>query len=436
MRAVIMLRSACLAMLCLFPLSSARGQLEFESPPINYGEAHSHDAIAKLQQQLDAGKAELAWDDEHGYLKAVLAALDISPSTQMLVFSKTSFQLPRISPKLPRAIYFNDDVYIGWVQNGDVIEVSATDPELGAVFYTLAQRDSEPPKFVRDRGQCLTCHASSRTEGVPGHLIRSVYSSASGMPIFGSGTYRTTQASPFEQRFGGWYVTGTHGVARHMGNVLATEREPEQLDREAGANLTDLSPLVDVEPYLEPHSDLIALMTLTHQAEMHNWITRANFETRLALHSSAIMNEMLDRPADYQSESTQRRIERAAEQLLECMLFVKEEPLAAPLAGTSGFAETFAARGPFDSQGRSLRQFDLKTRLLKFPCSYLIYSEAFLKLPPAVKLRVYTRLDEILTGRSRADSFEKPAAADCAAIREILLETHPELAAAWQPKSE
>ena len=414
----------------------ASAQLEFEAPPISYDKSPARDSVAQLQERLEQGEAALKYDEEHGYLKAVLEALEIPVSSQMLVFSKTSFQLTRISPQTPRALYFNDDVYIGWVQNGDVIEVSAADPELGGVFYTLSQHETTEPKFVRDRGQCLTCHASSRTEGVPGHLIRSVYSSTSGMPIFGSGTYRTLQSSEFEKRYGGWYVTGTHGSQRHMGNVLSNERDPEQLDLEVGANRTDLTGLVETSPYLSSHSDLVALMTLTHQSEMHNLITRAHFETRLALHSATIMNEMLDRPTGYWSESTRRRIERAGEQLLECLLFVDELPLTAPVTGTSGFASEFAARGPFDKQGRGLRQFDLQTRLFKYPCSYLIYSDAFANLPGAVKEIVYRRLDEILTQPVAEDNFKTLSVTDRTAIREILLATHPELAAAWQSKSE
>ena len=182
-------------------------------------------------------------------------------------------------------MYFNDDVYVGWVQNGDVVEISAADPQLGAVFYTLRQEQAERPKIVRDRGQCIVCHASSRTSGVPGHLVRSVYADKSGQPFFGSGTFTTDHRSPFKERWGGWYVTGTHGKQRHMGNVISTDRDrPEDLDMEAGANITDLSDHVNTSPYLSPHSDIVALMVLEHQSRMHNLITRANFEAKSAHH--------------------------------------------------------------------------------------------------------------------------------------------------------
>ncbi|MCA9214969.1 MAG: hypothetical protein KDB27_17995, partial [Planctomycetales bacterium] len=263
----------------------AFGQLDFEAAPINYNSMETTDPVRKLMERIDAGDFELKYDSNHGYLPAMLEALDVSPSSQMLVFSKTSFQLRKINPARPRAVYFNDDVYIGWVQKGDVLEISSVDPQNGAIFYTLSQEETDRPKIVRDKGQCITCHASSRTSGVPGHLVRSVYASSSGQPFFGSGTFTTDHRSPFHERWGGWYVTGTHGKQRHMGNVIASDRdEPEELDVESGANVVDLSNRIDTAPYLRPTSDIVALMVLEHQARMHNLITRANFDTRSAQH--------------------------------------------------------------------------------------------------------------------------------------------------------
>ncbi|MCA9054073.1 MAG: hypothetical protein KDA75_09570 [Planctomycetaceae bacterium] len=408
--------------------SPASAQLEFERPPIDYHERPSQDPVASLQTRIDSGDATLAWDEQHGYLPAVLSALGIDPASQMLVFSKTSFQLQRIRPETPRAVYFNDDAYVGWVQRGDVVEVSAVDPELGAVFYTLAQERVAQPQFLRDKGQCLTCHASSRTQGVPGHLVRSVFADERGQPQLGSGTFTIDHTSPFEKRWGGWYVTGTHGAMRHMGNVLSKSRtHPEDLDREAGANVTDLAPHLHVDPYLRPTSDIVALMVLEHQSQMHNFLTRASYEARHAAHLDGIMNEALDRDPDYQSESTQRRIASAGDKLLEYMLFSGEFALIAPVAGVSGFADHFARQGPRDSQGRSLRDFDLTTRLMKYPCSFLIYSPAFRTLPPTVHDYVVGRLEKVLSGEDQSAEFAHLTPEDRRAIREILDETAPDL---------
>jgi hypothetical protein len=67
--------------------------------------------------------------------------------------------------------------------------------------------------------------------------------------------------------------------------------------------------------------------------------------------------------------------------LLRSMLFSDEARLEAPMRGTSTFASEFAATGPRDSAGRSLKDLDLNHRLFRYPCSFLIYSDAFNALP-------------------------------------------------------
>jgi len=412
----------------------ASGQPSFEREPINYSTAPVRDPVSRLQQQLDAGQVTLSYEQRHGYLKSVLAALRISPTSQMLVFSKTSFQLQRITPRTPRAIYFGDEVYVGWVPGGEVMEVSAVDPLQGVIFYTLAQDGGKKPRFVRDRGDCLSCHASSRTQDVPGSLVRSVFTAPSGQPHFGAGTFRTNHASPLKERWGGWYVTGTHGAQRHMGNVLARDKDhPEQLDVEAGANLTDLRSRFDTAAYLTPHSDIVALLVLEHQTDMHNLLTRANYDARLALRDAAIMNQMLGQPVDTPSPSAQRRIENAGERLVKYLLFAEETKLTDPIQGTAQFAQHFMALGPRDRQGRSLRDLDLHRRLCKYPCSYLIYSPAFAALPAPAKDFVLRRLHEILTGADKTRSYDHLSAADREAILTILCDTKPDLPDYWRP---
>ncbi len=420
-----------LLLIWAFALSrGAVAQLEFEGAPINYETAPVHDPVAMLQQKLDQGEASLTWDENHGWLPSVLEQLSVPQSSQLLVFSKTSLQLRRIMPSRPRALYFSDDTYIGWVQRGDVVEVSTVDPRQGAIFYTLKQQITESPKFVRDRGQCLICHASSRTKGVPGHLVRSVYPSRDGQPHFGLGTITTDHRTPFEKRFGGWYVTGTHGGMRHLGNAIADDNRKDPIDPEPGANLESLTGLLRTAPYLQPTSDLVALMVLEHQSQMHNYITHASFETRRANHHDSIMNSALKRPDDYSSESTGRRIDSATEKLVEYLLFSDEFQLTSPVAGSSNFAREFSASGPQDSKGRSLRDFDLQTRLFRYPCSFLIYSEAFDALPEPTLDAVYSRLIDVLNQpvetTDEEDPFRHLSTADRTAIREILSETKPE----------
>ncbi|MCG6154596.1 hypothetical protein [Rubinisphaera margarita] len=435
--AFLFIRSRCLPFIALVGLlsvlflgatSTAQAQIEFDREPISYSDATPRDPVAKLQERLKQGNIALKFDDEQGYLKSVLEELKIPASSQVLVYSKTSFQLRKITPERPRALYFNDDVYVGWVQDGDVLEVMSMDPELGAVFYVLHQDQLEMPRFIRDQGQCLTCHASSRTQGVPGGLVRSAFVAGDGQPHFGAGTFTIDHRSPFDQRWGGYYVSGSHGQMRHMGNAISPSRqEPEAIDREAGANVTDLSTLVDLDPYLAPHSDLVALMVLEHQTQMQNMFTLVSMESRLARHHDGIMNEALGRENDYVSDSTGRRIASAGDKLLEYMLFKDEFALTSPVSGSSEFTREFQQQGPRDSQGRSLRDFDLKTRMFKYPCSYLVDSAGFKSLPTPAKQYVVTRLHRILTGQDTSEEFAYLSATDRQAILEILTETQPKL---------
>ncbi|QDT05613.1 hypothetical protein K227x_40140 [Rubripirellula lacrimiformis] len=395
---------------------------DFEQPPIDYTGAATTDAVWQLDQRLSAGEAELDYEDNFGYLRSALSALEVPIASQTLVFSKTSLQLHRISPRRPRALYFNDDVYVGYCQNGDVLEFAVTDPKQGAIFYTLAQDADQQPKFVRDRGQCLACHANTRTQNVPGYLVRSVFPDASGRPKLSSGTFVTDQTSPFHERWGGWYVTGKHGSMRHMGNTIATDDETT-FDRDPGANVIDLNDRFSTDNYLTPHSDLVALMVLEHQTQMHNAIAAANYETRRALHQSYQMNELLDRPKGHISDSANRRIDSSVDRVLEHLLMCDEFPLTDPVSGTSDFAKEFEDRGPRDSQGRSLRQLDLTTRLFRYPCSYLIYSDAFAALPPECRSRVMAKLDQILSGQDAPDQYTHLSPQMRKEIREILADT-------------
>ncbi|HEV7279815.1 MAG TPA: hypothetical protein VGN57_06335 [Pirellulaceae bacterium] len=437
-------------LICGSALPTALAQPDFYKPPIAYDDTPSTDVIEKLRQQLEASDEELPWDERHGWLPALLEKLEVPESSQTLVFSKTSLQIHRISRRTPRALYFNDDVYVGWVPGGDVIELSAVDPELGAVFYTVDQTEDLRPQIVRDKGECMTCHASSNTNSVPGYLVRSVFAGGDGRPHFGLGTQVTDWTTDFKDRYGGWYVTGTHGDLRHRGNVFAKNTAVDPIDAEAGANIEDLARYFEITAYRQPTSDIVALMTLEHQTQMHNLITAAEYETRSALAYDNTMNEALERPADHRSDTTTRRIESAGDELLAGLLFSEEFRLTSPVAGNSDFAGEFSGKGPRDERGRSLREFDLQTRLFKYPCSFLIYSPQFDGLPDEVRSYVYDRLiavlnetpkeagaeettvDEKSAGsrkrRPEKDPFVHLSAADRLAIREILVATKPEFA--------
>lgn len=410
------------------PHSSAVRQDQLQdSEVIGYRRAGANDAVARLQRQINSGEVKLEHSEKNGYLESVLKALRVPVSSQGLVFSKTSFQLHRISPNNPRAIYFNDEVYVGWVRGGDLLELATVDPQFGGVFYMLEQTKTDKPRFVRN-DECLQCHTSNATKNVPGFVVRSVYPDERGYPIAPLGSRITDHASPLAERWGGWYVTGTHGQARHAGNILFNESSnPERAEQLTGANLTSLDKKFYPTSYLSAHSDIVALMVLEHQTQMHNLITRLNYETKLALNHQKVMDEALQREPGEMSDSTRRRIERAADDLLRYMLFVGETRWQSPISGTTNFAKEFAALGQRDKQGRSLRDLDLQKKLFRYPCSYLIYSEAFDVLPKPALDQLYRQLWLALTGQTKDKELLAIAPEDRKAILEILRSTKKNL---------
>jgi hypothetical protein len=350
----------------------------------------------------------------------------------MLVFSKTSLQQRRISPRAPRAIYYSDEVYVGFCRGGEVLEVTAVDPRLGAVYYSLSQEKAEKPKLTRRTESCLLCHGSSTNDGLPGHLVRSVYPDSRGHPVLSRGSHRVDHTTPLADRWGGWYVTGKSGKQTHLGNLIVKDGEASEIDNRAGLNITDLGKRFPKSAYLGPHSDLVALMVLEHQTGGHNLITRAGFLTRIALYQEADINKALGRPAGYRSESTVSRIKDAGDPLVKYLLFCGEAKLTDRIEGTSGFAKEFVKAGPRDAQGRSLRDFDLRRRLFRYPCSYLIYSAAFDALPDVVRDHVLRRIWDVLSGKEKDREFAHLSAADRKAIREILAATKKNLPAYWR----
>jgi hypothetical protein len=407
-------------------------ELPLDHEAINYAKGPVNDAVDTLQQRIDEGGVKLSYEGEFGYLRSVLRALDVSTTSQVLVFSKTSFQAPLIGPRTPRAIYFRDNVAVGFVRTGEVLEFAAVDKTQGVHFYTLNQESVEHPKFER-RDTCLQCHQSTASMGVPGLMIRSVYPDRSGMPVGGAGGFITDHRSPLSERWGGWYVTGKTGDQVHMGNALMPDATGGRTPPAEGSqNVTDLKPFIDTGAYPTPHSDIVALMTLEHQTQMENLMIRLGWQTRIAMDQNRAMNQAFHEPEDQIRESTAHRIDAAVEELLSYMFFSDEKVLTSPIEGTSGFAEDFQKLGPRDSKGRSLRDFDLKTRMFRYRCSYLVYSDTFNSLPQVAKDRLYRRMYDVLSGKDTSSSFAHLSVADRKAILSILLDTKHDLPAYWR----
>ncbi len=385
-------------------------------PGVNYASAPLTDPVTQLMADIDSGKVSLVFDAQgRGYLDSLLEALDIDASSQALVFSKTALKTRFVTAATPRAFYFNDDTYVAFTQNSRSLEIATMDPNLGPVFMVFSQ-DPQGPAVEREMNRCLRCHDSySMTGGgVPRFLLSSVLANENGEIVTHEVSIITDTSTPLNRRWGGFYVTGTHGSQEIMGNFVIDDLgKLRNMDLAATGNKTDLSEFMDTSPYISSGSDIVALLVLEHQVEVQNKLSRLNFESRTRIHQ--------------QGDISDNELEEFVSPLVESLFMLHEVPLIDAVAGTSGFAEHFQSLGPLDSEGRSLRELDLKKRTFKYPLSYLIYSDAINALPEKAKKILYQKIRLVLAGETGDDIFGKVSATDRAAITAILRDTKPEI---------
>lgn len=389
-----------------------------DDPAVGYSTTLLSNAVVEVNRKIQDGTVRLAFDGRSGFLRSALEALRIPVDSQLLVFSRASLQRKRINEQNPRALFFNDRVALGWVRDGDVLEVAAHDASAGVVFYTLEQRPDAtagPPQFKR-AFECLGCHVTGSTLGVPGLLM---FSTTRPEPSQFSGLPRSIdQGDSLSQRFGGWFVTGSTGAVRHLGNDVAA------LDGHPNRELASVEGLFDADGYRALSSDIVAHLVLTHQAGMTNLLTRAAWEARVA--DASLHPPFTNSPG--QADSIAQVMSGVASEVVDYLLFIDEAKLTDRIRGGSGFAERFSTSGPRDRKGRSLYELDLNRRLLKYPCSYLIYSPAFDALPPLAKDPIYRRMWDVLSGREQDPRYRKALSlADRQSIVDILRDTKKDL---------
>jgi len=409
--------TAALAGAAIVSAQSANIFLTRDHPAIQYSERAPHTAIDRLNESISKGTVTLAFEPlPRGYLTSVLKAFDIPVTSQTLVFSENSLQRSHISQRTPRAIYFNDTVSVAWAKGAETIEATALDASQAVHFYSIPQKAQSKPQFIRRNADCLQCHLLPQTAGVPGVLTMSVLPLSDNKNDYAQG-WEADHRTPIEDRWGGWYVTGAQVPAKHLGNVPVLHVPKSYVRMDAAPKLATATDAFDASVYLTPYSDVVALMVLNHQTRMTNLLTRLGWEWRIASHDAPTRS------------SIPPHIRDTAHELVDYMLFVDEAPLPSPVRGSSGFSQDFPAKGPRDSKGRSLRDLDLTRRLLRYPCSYMIYTEAFDALPPPVKAVVYDRLWLVLSGAAKDGDYAKLTSADRRAIVEILRETKKDLPA-------
>jgi hypothetical protein len=343
---------------------------------------------ARTISMLKSGTLDVPFQPVSGYLAGILRSMRVPIESQLAVFSRTSAQAQLISADNPRVIYFSDDVAVGWVRGSPQIEIAQADPNGGTAFYTV-QQDGHGRPVLKTDDRCRSCHQSASTLGIAGLLMHSTVDSAGRNPELVATDHRT----PLTARWGGWYVTGRSSGWKHQGNRIGQ------------GWLVSLYDQFYDEGYLGKYSDIVALMVLEHQARMTNLLTLLGAETS---HAAP--------PAD---------VATTVNDVVDYILFNGEAPLPARIVGTSGFAEYFSNLGPRDGTGRSLRDFDLKTRLFKYPCSYMLYSSSFQQLPPAAKNAIYDRLIATLSDEGTATRDPRLTTDQRHAILEILGDTQP-----------
>jgi hypothetical protein len=389
-----------------------------DDPGIKYATAPLNNPVVDLNRKLQDGSLRLPFEGRSGYLRAALEALQLPIDSQLLVFSRASLQGKRINEQNPRAVFFNDRVALGWVRDGEILEIAAHDQTEGIVFYTLDQRPdvSDGPLQFKRAFQCLGCHVAGDTLGVPGLLM---FSTTRPEPPVRSGVpHLIDQNEALARRFGGWFVTGRTGTDAHMGNDVAA------LDGRSKRDLVSTEGLFEADGYRAFSSDIAAHLVFAHQSRMTNLLTRAGWEARAA--DPSLHPPFAAAPGE--EERIVTMMSGVANDVVDYLLFVDESKLPAAVHSGSGFAERFSASGPRDKKGRSLHELDLTRRVMKYPCSYLIYSPAFDALPPRAKNPIYRRMWEILSGREREPRYRTALSLeDRQAIVEILRDTKKDL---------
>jgi len=396
-------------------------------PDIGYSSPAMHNRVWRLREAMASGALELAWHPSCGYLAALLAALRIEADTQTLVFSRTSLQGDLVTPDTPRALYFNDDTYVGYIPGAGHIELTTLDAHKGPVFYTLENVRGEPGKIRRFGGACLTCHDnySLMGGGAPRILALSLPVEAPAQGPVDLLGIDVDHRTPLADRWGGWYVTGSTGQLVHRGNRQTLEGEAHAaLDGEPGADRPSLEEWIDTSRYPVPHSDVVALLVLEHQKTVHNLMARVAWKAPSGMQRLAAARARAAGGEAELAARQQKLLDSMVDPLVDALFMIDAAPIPAGVAAGNGFAARFSGQGPADAAGRSLRRLDLDGKLFRWPLSYLLLGEAFDALPTPVMDAVRTRIGAVLRG---ADSRRSPllGVEDRAALREMLAQVKP-----------
>ena len=403
---------------------------DYELEPHGYFSKDAKDPVTLLMKRVQRGEVLIKEPNGKPLVERLLRELGLNKDTQVLVFSRTSLQRREVSYSNPRALYFNESVYLGWMPNGR-IEIASFDPELGPIFYFQRELDDASSPLLARTRSCLGCHAGDATNFLPGSLGRSVYPDKSGRSLRSIDDYRRSgHHIPLHDRYGGWFVSGNHGAMRHMGNAIASREGGKiTIDREQFANLEKLDRFFSTEAYPAPGSDIAALLVFDHQVTMHHRLVEAAYRARQSLFDSKLDPKETDVSKLSKGRSTDEFLE-GRDKVVDYLLFRDETPIP-KVSCDPAFRRAFSANRIADSRKRSLKDLRLDGRIFENRCSYMIYSPTFDQFPPMLKGAIYARIHEILTSPKPVEGFDYLGKEEKRRILEILDETKEDLPPGW-----
>lgn len=390
----------------------------FEKAPHDYWKHPLKDNFSLWLEKVAKGEAEVPGGNEIEVMRGYFKIFGVPESSQMFVYSATSRQRV-ISPYRPRALYFSDDLYIGYVSGGR-IEVASVDPEVGPVFriFDFPRGGAKATINVDRSDRCMQCHAGHDNNQLPKLVIDSVIVNDAGGSLETWRTVKFGHDVPLAERFGGWHLTGGIRLPNNHANQIGKLREGKLDIRE---NLAGT--LFRLENFPLPTSEALPMLLLDHQAGFVNLLTEAVYKVR---ELTAPDHGPLT-PAD------EKELDLHAAGIVSYLLFQKEAKL--PPTGVTGdpaYLKAFAENRRATADGLSLKDFDLKTRLFRHRCSYMIYTDQWAKLPPLVKDRCWKYLQRLLAEGGNGVASWIPGT-ERTAIRRILKATLPaEVPADWK----
>lgn len=407
--------AACFLMICI-PTPACADAL-WNQAPVKYSATRADDPFAKLDAGLKSGTVKFRGATAKERAVEVLERLGIPTSSQILVFSKTSKQNDLISPGNPRAVYFSDHAYAAWVPGG-IMEIITHDADLGPVFYSFDVSGSRHMPATRERDSCFSCHGTAQTQDVPGVIVRSVFPDSEGKPMLEFGSFHVDSTTPLAERWGGYYVTGSSSLP-HLGNLtFPPGGKPDRKQR--APQISDVSGQLDASVYPVATSDIVALLVLEHQCQVHNLLTAASYRYRKAAWMAKIFS-----PDSKDSIELRKIAADDAKAIAAALLFKDAASLGEGVEGSEAYQLAFTGNYPKTKDGETLAEFHLGDRLFTNRCSYMIYSRIFSDLPEPLKTAIAARLRAILTSEHPLPEYSYIGKKERARITAILEETWP-----------